>query len=140
MLVQSRYNMKDTLLKEEQMKNKVVVLAVASFVILISGCAQTAESIKPAHVSPLTYEKYGCTQLKDEAIKVNNTLEHISVQQNEKAKNDAKSLGTYIITGGLYIQSMGVDQEESIVNLKGQSIAIKDVATKKNCDFVASMK
>jgi len=122
------------------MKNKIVELAVVSTIVLISGCAQTAESIKPAHVSPLTYEKYGCPQLKIEAIRVHNTLAVISIQQNKKAENDAISLGTYILTGGLYIQSMGVDQEENIAKLKGQYVAIKDIATKKNCSFAADMK
>lgn len=122
------------------MNNKIFRLAIVSFISLMNGCAQTAESIKPIYVSPLKYEKYGCTQLKNEAIRVNTSLKYTSLQQNEKAKNDAKSLGTYILTGGLYIQSMGIDQEERIANLKGQYKAIIDVATKKNCSFSEDMR
>lgn len=121
------------------MKNKIFGSAIISSIILMNGCAQTPESIKPAYVSPLTYEKYGCTQLKNEAIRVNTSLKYTSIQQNKKAENDAVSLGTYIFTSGLYVQSMGIDQEERIANLKGQYKAIIDVSAKKNCSFLKDM-
>ena len=118
------------------MKKLLFSLLVLS-IVLGSGCAQRAASIEPTHISTKKYEKLSCKQLKEEFIKVDKRLALVSALQDEAAEKDAASLTVWII--GFGYMPRGVDREEEVGKLKGESKAIKDIAEKKNCSFAASM-
>jgi hypothetical protein len=121
---------------------KLLVGLLALLILLMNGCAQKADKIKAAYVTPLTYEKYSCTELKDEAIRVNKRLTEISDQQVKGVVEDAAAVGTGIIFLWpiIFFRAEDEEQKAEIRSLKGQYETIRDVAIKKKCDFVASMK
>jgi len=123
------------------MKKNIMGLAAISIIVLMSGCAQKADSIKATYASPLPYEKHSCKQLKNEVIRVNKKLAEISGQQAATADKDAVVIGVSVLFWpALLLMAQGEDQKVEIASLKGQYDTIRDVAAKKNCDFAASMR
>lgn len=120
---------------------KKMISTVGAIALLTTGCAQKADSIKATYTSPLQYEKYSCNQLKNEVLRVNKRLAEISGQQAEVANKDAAvmAVGLVVFWPALFFMAQGEDQKAEIGSLKGQYDTIRDVATKKNCDFAAGM-
>ena len=123
------------------MKKGMVLIGVMGL-ILGSGCAQKADSIKSTYVSPMTYNNKSCNQLRDEVIRVNKRLTVISGQQADVANKDAVVMGVGLVVfwPALFFMAQGDDQKAEIGNLKGQYETIRDVAAKKNCSFAAGMR
>ena len=123
------------------MKRGMVLIGVMGL-ILGSGCAQKADTIKATYVSPLTYSKYSCSQLKNEVIRVNKRLSVISGEQAKVADKDAVTMGVGVLLfpPALLFMAAGDDQKAEIGNLKGQWDTLRDVSAKKNCAFAAGMR
>jgi hypothetical protein len=121
---------------------KKTIILFVSVALLGTGCAQKADSIKATYVSPITYEKLSCNQLKDEVIRVNKRLTEVSGQQAEVADKDAVVMGVGLVVfwPALFLMAQGEDQKNEIASLKGQYETIRDVAVKKNCSFAAGMR
>ena len=124
------------------MKKKIVGLVVVASSVIMSGCAQKADSIKSTYVSPVGYEKLSCVKLKEEVFRVNKRLATISQEQANVADKDAVTMavGLVVFAPALLFMAQGEDQKAEIGNLKGQYDTIRDVATKKNCSFAAGMR
>jgi hypothetical protein len=123
-------------------KKKIGIAMIMASVILVSGCAQKADSIKATYVSPIGYERLSCNQLKDEVLRVNKRLSIISGEQASVANKDAVTMGVGVLLfpPALLFMAAGDDQKAEIGNLKGQYDTIRDIATKKNCSFAAGMR
>ena len=68
------------------MLKPIAIAAVAA--MTLAGCAQKPEAIKASYVSPTTYSGWNCTQLAQEAARVDNALVRASAQQNRARSND----------------------------------------------------
>ncbi len=125
-----------------KMKKKIVVIVAMASAVFMSGCAQKADSIKSTYVSPIGYEKLSCNKLKEEVLRVNKRLAFISQEQADVANKDAATMavGLVLFAPALLFMAAGEDQKVEIGNLKGQYDTIRDIATKKNCNFVAGMR
>jgi len=118
------------------MKKMISILVTIAF--LGVGCTQKADWIEPAYVPPTKYEKLSCKQLKEEIIKVNNTLAIVSARQDANAAKYATAQLMNMI--GFFVVDYGGDEEDTVARIKGEYEALKDVSVKKNCSFAADMK
>ena len=117
------------------MKKTISILGVVVFLSI--ACTRRADQIEPANISFIGYENLTCKELKEEFIKVNKSLSIASTQQDSLVEKNA--FGMTMLAVGILLIPSG-DQEVTIKLLKGEYEAIKEVATKKNCNFVAEMK
>jgi len=122
--------------------DKKLLTIIIGGVLLTTGCAQKADSIKSTYVSPMTYSGKSCKQLRNEVIRVNKRLTIISGQQADVAEKDAVVMGVGLVVfwPALFFMAQGDDQKAEIGNLKGQYETIRDVAGEKGCDFAAGMR
>ena len=116
------------------MKKMISVLGVIAFLSI--ACTRRADQIEPADISYIGYESLTCKELKEEFIKVNKGLAVASTQQDSLVEKNA--FGMTMLAVGILLIPSG-DQKVTIKLLKGEYKAIKEVATKKNCSFVADM-
>jgi len=119
-----------------------IISGLGVIALLSTGCSQRADQIKATYVSPLGYSKHSCRQLRDEVIRVNKRLADISREQANVASKDTATMavGLVLFAPALLFMAQGEDQKNEIGSLKGQYNTIRDVATKKNCNFVAGMR
>ena len=115
------------------------ILFSLSVIVLFSvGCTQRADWIEPTDVPTTKYEKLSCKQLKEEVIKVNETLAVVSAQQDANA--DKYATAQLFNMMGFFVVDYGGDIEEIVAKVKGEHAALKKVATKKNCSFADDMR
>ena len=118
------------------MKKMIIILGILALVSV--GCTQKADWIEPSDVSTLEYEKLSCKQLKEEIIKVNETLAVVSAQQDANANKYATAQLFNMM--GFFVVDYGGDIEDTVARVKGEYEALKEVSTKNNCSFAAGMK
>ncbi|MBM7067731.1 hypothetical protein [Actibacterium sp. 188UL27-1] len=103
---------------------------LAAGVIVLCGCAQKPEAIAPAYVSPTTYQSFGCSALRAEAVRVDNALARASAQQNKARQND--TVGVILL--GLPTASLsGSNVADQVASLKGQKQTIRQTQIRKRC-------
>lgn len=120
---------------------KKVVFISTAIVLSMSGCAQKSSGIQATYVSPVKYEKYSCSQLKEEVYRVNNRLAMISGEQDETADKDmiVMGVGLVLFAPALLLLAEGEDQKSEIGQLKGNYNSIRTTAQRKKCSFATSM-
>jgi len=110
-------------------------LVLIAGILVLSGCAKSADSISAAYVSPLQYESYSCTQLSEEAARVSARAIQVSGEQNSKATNDAvaTTVGAIVFWPALFfIKGDGATAQE-VARLKGEMDGIEQASIKKRC-------
>ena len=113
------------------MKSLAVILAAA----ILAGCATRASDVAPAYVSPLTYDRFSCDQLRDEATRVSSRAIAATGAQNQRAKNDAVATGVTLILfwPAVFLVRGDGAQAAELARLKGEMDAIEQVSTRKDC-------
>ena len=66
--------------------------------LLLAGCATRSTEITAACVSPIQYQSYSCTQLREEAARVSARAAIASGAQDQNATNDAVATGVALVT------------------------------------------
>jgi len=110
------------------MRLPVLVLTL----VTLSACAKSPESIQAAYVSPVQYDAWTCSQLGEEASRVNDALTTASSQQRTARRNDTMG----VIFLGLPVSSLsGGNVTEQVASLKGHRDVIAKAATRKDCSL-----
>ena len=74
--------------------NKFVAAAAG---MLLTGCAQSANDIAPAYVSPVAYSSFTCAQISEEAARLSARAAQAAGVQNSKATGDAVATGVSVV-------------------------------------------
>ena len=61
--------------------------------VALTGCAQRSQDIVSAYVSPIQYQSYSCSQLREEAARVSSRAALASGMQDQNATGDAIGQG-----------------------------------------------
>lgn len=72
-------------------------LASVAMTLLLGGCATRADNIATSYVSPMQYESYSCSQLREEAARVSAKAAEVSGVQTSKATGDAVATGVALV-------------------------------------------
>jgi hypothetical protein len=114
---------------------RVLVLLIGA-AVAIAGCAKSPESIAPAYVSTVNFQSWSCSQLAEEARRLNQALAEASTQQRNARTND--TIGVIFI--GVPVSSLSGDNiAPQIANLKGQIVAVQQAGNLRNCGLVAEL-
>lgn len=111
-----------------------VVVGVALFVL--SSCASHPHTITAEHVSSSKYEDYDCDKLASEFERVSKSITELYWSlEAEAATDDAQFWSGVVFLFPLFWLEGGdgIDAAE-YSRLKGEFIALKDAAIKKQCD------
>lgn len=116
---------------------KLTILASVA-AIALAGCADKAEDISAAYVSPLAYQGLSCKQIAQEASRVSNRVGEVSGVQNKKAKDDAVATGVALVIfwpAAFFIKGDKQTAAE-LGRLKGELQALEQTSIQKNCGIV----
>lgn len=108
----------------------VLLLSLAA----LTACAPAPENIKPVYASPMMFQGMNCTQMNNEAVRLNNQLVTLTGAQKKAANNDAALTATALILfwpAAFFIQ--GGDQSAEIGSVMGQADALSSAARQKGC-------
>lgn len=111
------------------------MIAIGLAAALVAACATRSAEVEAAYVSPLTYARYDCQQLRDELERVGTRARVVAGSQNRQAQNDqiATGLGLFVFWPALFLL-IGADRKEELANLKGQYDALMVAAGDKRCN------
>jgi hypothetical protein len=73
----------------------ICILGLSS--MLLAGCATRSTEIAAPRVSPIQYQSYSCTQLREEAARVSSRAAIASGAQDQNATNDAVATGVALV-------------------------------------------
>ena len=111
----------------------IAILAAAA----LSGCASSAEEVKPQYISPIQYQELSCKQIAEEGRRISSRVAELSGVQNKKARKDAVMTGVAIVLfwpAAFFVS--GDDQTTAeLARLKGEFEALDKAAIRKNCPF-----
>lgn len=117
---------KQTSIGDDQMRPALI--ALLSSAVILAGCAKKTTDISATYVSPLKYDNYLCSQLRDEATRVSRRTAEVFQEQNTKASVGAVAWAPRaLIFGGA-----GASDEE-VARLKGEMAAIGQASAARNC-------
>ncbi len=110
------------------------VLLTSSILVLI-GCASSADDIAPSYVSPITYDNYTCEQLAQEAQMVSARAAEATGAQNKARTSDAvmTTVGVVVFWPSLFFIKGNGPQSAELARLKGQMEAIETASIRKKC-------
>lgn len=111
------------------------MLIAGACLTAMAGCANKANEIAPAYVSPALYNSMSCQQLATEAQDVANRAAHAAAVQDKKASNDAVAVGVATVLfwpAAFMIKGDGASAAE-VARLKGEMAAIENANRQKNC-------
>ena len=105
----------------------------------VSGYPEKAYKVKAVYVSPVKYEKYSCTKLKNEIDKISQRATIVSASlENINARNTAMAVsGPLIVLPTVWTSTAEVETELSKLN--GKYNALKTVAKQKKCSFTSRL-
>jgi hypothetical protein len=103
--------------------------------VLVAGCASSADDIAPSYVSPIAYENYSCEQLAFEAQSVSSRAAQAAGVQNKARTSDAvvTTVGVVVFWPALFFLDGDGQQAAELARLKGQMEAIEQSSIRKNC-------
>lgn len=113
---------------------KRIVLSVVVG-LCVSGCAQRAEEIRAASVSPILYQNLNCVQIAQETARVSAKAAELTGVQNQRATTDAVATGVAIVVfwpAAFLIRGDGANAGE-LSRLKGEMEALEAVSNQKKC-------
>lgn len=113
------------------------IVPAALAVALLSGCATSPKDIAPTYVSPVTYQKYSCRELGEEAQRVSARAAALSGQQSQQATRDAVAVTAAIVVFWPAAFFVGGDKTNAaeLANLKGQMQAIEQASIARKCNI-----
>ena len=104
--------------------------------VLLSGCASSSKNVNASYVSSLQYQAYDCTQLKDEATKIQARVIELGGRLDKAANNDAAiTAGAVLFWPMLFALGGNKNDEAEYARLKGEYDAIQKASIQKSCDF-----
>lgn len=118
------------------MKRLIVLAGIAA--VGLVGCAEKAENVTAAYISPLAYQGFSCRQISQEATRVSARVGEISGVQNKKAKDDAVATGIALVVfwpAAFFIKGDKQTAAE-LARLKGELEALEQTSIQKNCGIV----
>ena len=121
------------------MIKKLLLLPV---LVCLLGCATPPDKISARYTSTALYQGLSCSQLSDEALRIQIRAKEIT----RSAQNDANWDTAKIIFGLtpwtwptlMFIDGDGLTAAE-YAQLKGETIAVIEVAKTKQCDFAKNL-
>lgn len=101
----------------------------------LCGCAQSANDIPAAYISPITYQSYTCSQIREEAQRLVNRVAEATGVQNGKATSDAVAMGVGVVIffPALFFVKGNSTTAPELGRLKGEMQALEQAAIQKNC-------
>ena len=111
------------------------IVGLIALVIALAGCATRSQDIVSAYVSPIQYESYSCTQLREEAARVSARAAAASGMQDQNATNDAIATGVALVVfwpAAFMVHGNGANAQE-VSQLKGDMDAIEQANIQKRC-------
>jgi hypothetical protein len=119
--------------RERAMRTSLVLGLVAA--TGLCGCAKNSNQITASYVSPYQYENWTCSQLADEAGRVNSRAAQAAGVQDEKATSDAvaTTVAVVIFWPALFFVGGNDQQTAELAQLRGQAQAIEASARYKRC-------
>lgn len=103
---------------------------IFGLVFIVAACAQKPEDIQPSYISPNTYSNLNCSQLRAEAVRVDNAYTRAATAQNKARSNDTAG----VILLGLPVSSLsGANQAAQIGDLKGRQEVLAQTMIERNC-------
>ena len=113
------------------MKKSVSMLV---FLLIVTACAQSPESIQPQYVSNIQYLDLECDQLGEELSRNSAALSQATQQQREARSDDIVG----VIFLGLPVSTLsGGNVASYVARLKGERNALMRTATEKRCGLDA---
>jgi hypothetical protein len=103
--------------------------------LLLAGCAKSADEIGASYISPLQYQHYSCNQLVAEAQRIHARAAALTGVQDKKADNDAIAAGVAVVLfwPALFLIDGDGQTGAELARLKGETEAIHQAAIQKNC-------
>ena len=128
---------KDKLQSQGQKKTRSTLLAAAAE-LRLAGCAEKAENIGAAYVSPLAYQGFSCKQIAQEASRVSSRVGEVSGVQNKKATDAAVATGVALVVfwPAAFFINGDIQTAAELSRLKGELEALEQASIKKNCGIV----
>jgi hypothetical protein len=111
----------------------IFILGLSS--IFLAGCATRSSDIAEAYVSPIQYQSYSCTQLREEAARVSTHAMIASGAQDQNATGDAVATGVALVLfwpAAFMVKGNGANAQE-VAQLKGDMDAIEQANIQKRC-------
>jgi hypothetical protein len=110
-------------------------LSLFALTLALAGCATRSQDIVSAYVSPIQYESYSCTQLREEAARVSSRAAVASGMQDQNATSDAIATGVALVVfwpAAFLVHGNGASAQE-VAQLKGDMDAIEQANILKRC-------
>jgi hypothetical protein len=102
---------------------------------MLAGCATRSSEITAAYVSPIQYQSYSCTQLREEAARVSTRAAIASGAQDQNATSDAVATGVALVLfwpAAFLVKGNSANAQE-VAQLKGDMDAIEQANIQKKC-------
>jgi hypothetical protein len=111
------------------------VAACLGFLAMVAGCATASRDVPTAHVSPLQYGDYDCSQIAAEKSRVQTRLTQMGARLDEASSNDKALVGVGVLLFWPALFALGgtKEQEAEYGRLKGEYEALEKTAVQKNC-------
>ena len=110
---------------------KIATIAVAS--AGLTACATSAEKVGAAHVSPLKYQSYSCSDIVYELGTIEQEVAQLTGQQNRKARNDKIAVGASLIVWPALFFIATDEVKTELAQAKGEHDALTEAARRKGC-------
>jgi hypothetical protein len=114
------------------------VLGLFALTLALAGCASRSQDIVSAYVSPIQYQSYSCTQLREEAARVSSRAALASGMQDQNATNDAIATGVALVVfwpAAFLVHGNGANAQE-VAQLKGDMDAIEQANIQRKCGIM----
>ncbi|MEL7465480.1 MAG: hypothetical protein AAFN79_15535 [Pseudomonadota bacterium] len=109
--------------------------AALTAVIFTAACANKAEDVSAAYVSPTGYQGFTCEELVTEREGLKERISVVAAEQDSKAGGDAAAVavGAIVFLPALLFLAAGDDKSGELSRLKGEFDAVTEVAVEKDC-------
>lgn len=74
---------------------KIIISAVLSSVIALTGCATASKDISAHYISPMQYQTYDCSQIASETLRIQSRVGQLGGRLDEAAANDKAIAGVW---------------------------------------------
>jgi hypothetical protein len=119
---------------------KIIISAVLSSVIALTGCATASKDISAHYISPMQYQTYDCSQIASETLRIQSRVGQLGGRLDEAAANDKAiaGVGALLFWPALFALGGTKQQEAEYARLKGEHDAIQQAAIVKKCGMAAN--
>ena len=102
---------------------------------VMAACAKTPDQITATYISPTVFSAMNCSQMNEEANRINQRLASLTGAQQTAADNDATLTAVSIILfwPAAFFINGGADNATEIANLRGQAEGLAAAAAPRGC-------